>query len=87
MATSIKCTPDVSKPFKKKAYIVGPRLAASTSEVVSMCSPAGSFLIPSAVSFFFFFLYNCQCFVSFPSPIGKILHSFLCSLARDGVKE
>lgn len=55
LATSVKCTPDVSKPFKKKnTYIIGPRLAASESEVVSICSPAGSFLIPSAVSFSFF---------------------------------
>lgn len=39
---------------KKRAYIIGPRLAASTYEVIFICSPAGHFLIPSAVCLFLF---------------------------------
>lgn len=61
----------------EKAYIIGPRLAASTSEVIFICSPAGHFLITSAICLL---LYNCLLFVSLPSPIGERFHSFCAAL-------
>lgn len=55
MAGYVKNTPDVSKPLERnKAYIIGPRLAASAYEVIFICGPAGCFLIPSAVCLFLF---------------------------------
>lgn len=43
----------------EKAYIIGPRLAASTHEVIFICRPAGRFVYPFCyLSFFFCIIVN-----------------------------
>lgn len=71
--THSRCLKAILKK-EKKAYIIGPRLAASTYEVIFICSPASRFLL-----LFVFFLYIIVniLFLS-PSWIGEIFHG-LCA--------